>query len=300
MKRTTGALLLILLIQCVIVSTAYWPRPAGLNSTAQPIWRSVDAGSVDEVRITDDSKRELVLQQSATGWLVPGLQTLPADPEMISGLLTGLLSQREDWPVAHSAAARQRFEVADYLFQRRIELYSGGGKLGTVYLGTSPGFRKVHARAGDQDEIYTIDFNAFDAPAKSGDWIDPKLLQIRTPMRIDTDIYSVHREGGAWRSGNGATPDERELLALLAALRSLQVKGIADEKQAQLLDEVEADLVLHIDSLSGEVTLQLYRNEGAHFIRSSEYPLFFILGRYDYDQLTSIDIERISGLHSAE
>lgn len=119
-------------------------------------------------------------------------------------------------------------------------------------------------------------------------------------MRVDADTYSIHREGGEWRSGSGASPDERELLALLSALRSLQVKGVANEEQTQQLQETEADLVLNIDSLSGKITLRLYRLAGVNFIRSSEYPVFFTLGSYAYDQLTSVDIVRISGLHSAE
>jgi len=299
-RRTTGTLLLVLLIQCAMVVAMYWPRPQDINSMARPMWQSADPGSVDKVRITDENKQELVLQKSGANWLLPGLHTLPADPEMVSGLLAGLLSQSEEWPVAHSAAARQRFQVADYLFQRRIELFSGSRALGTVYLGTSPGFRKVHARHGDQDEIFATNFNVFDAPANGGDWIDARLLQIRTPMRVDADTYSIHREGGEWRSGSGATPDERELLSLLSALRSLQVKGVATEEQAQQLNGAEAELVLNIDSLSGKITLQLYRLPGVNFIRSSEYPVFFTLGSYAYDQLTSVDIARISGQHDTE
>ena len=300
MRHTTGTLLLILLIQCAMVVAMYWPRPQDINSMARPMWQSADPGSVDKVRITDASKQELVLQKSGANWLLPGLHSLPADPEMVTGLLTALTSQSEEWPVAHSAAARQRFQVADYLFQRRIEFFSGSSALGTVYLGTSPGFRKVHARHAERDEIYATNFNVFDAPANDGDWIDARLLQIRTPMRVDADTYSIHREGGEWRSGSGASPDERELLALLSALRSLQVNGVANEVQTQQLQETEADLVLNIDSLSGKITLQLYRLAGVNFIRSSEYPVFFKLGNYAYDQLTSVDIERISGKHHAE
>ena len=300
MRHTTGTLLLILVIQCAMVVALYWPRPQDINSMARPMWQSADPRLVDKIRITGDNQQELVLQKSGSNWLLPGLHSLPADPGMVSGLLNGLMSQREEWPVAHSAAARQRFQVADYLFQRRIEFFSGSSALGTVYLGTSPGFRKVHARHGDQDEIFATNFNVFDAPANGSDWIDARLLQIRTPMRVDADTYSIHREGGEWRSGSGAKPDERELLSLLSALRSLQVKGVATEEQAQQLSGAEAELVLNIDSLPGKITLQLYRLAEVNFIRSSEYPVFFTLGSYAYDQLTSVDIERISGKHHAE
>ena len=204
-------------------------------------------------------------------------------------LLAGLLSSNDSWPVAHSSAARQRFEVADYLFQRRITLSAGDEQLDTIYLGTSPGFRKVHARHAGSDAIRAIFFNVYDAPADDNDWVDPRLLQVRTPMRIDADAYSINREGGEWRSGSGGIPDERELLALLTTLRSLQVQGVADEKYLRLLEDAEADLLLDIDSLSGKISLALYQLDGRHFIRSSEYPVFFRLNAYDYDRLSGID-----------
>jgi hypothetical protein len=114
-------------------------------------------------------------------------------------------------------------------------------------------------------------------------------------MRIDADAYSLSRDGAEWLTGTGGTPDERELLALLSALRSLHVEGIADPGQVERLESAEADLVLDIHSLSGRRELSIFRLNEQYFIRSSEFPVVFRISAYDYDRLVGIDFALVSG-----
>ena len=147
----------------------------------------------------------------------------------------------------------------------------------------------------DQQAIYSISFNTFDAPAVRGTWLEPKLLQIRAPVSITADSYSLNREGGNWLAATGRAPDERELQALLTALRTLQIDGVASNDRQRDLSEAEADLILQVRGLAGETTLELFTLEQEHFILSSEYELFFGLSAYDFDRLTNIDFRLISG-----
>lgn len=295
MNRSAGALLLILLVQCVLVATVYWPQAGPQPKSAGESLAPFNLDLVDEIHVGDEYDNETVLQRIGQRWLLPELERLPADTAMVDQLLAALDSAAGIWPVASSVAARQRFQVASYYYQRRIRLFAEDRLMGTILLGTSPGFRKVYARNEGQDAIYGIAFNTFDAPGSSGAWLERKLLQIRTPVAIIADSYSLRREGGAWRSGIGLVPDERELQALLSALRSLQVSGVAGEDSQRDLADTEADLVLAVQGLAGDVTLELFQLAGQHYVHSSEYPLFFRLGAYDYDRLMSIDIPLISG-----
>jgi hypothetical protein len=82
---------------------------------------------------------------------------------------------------------------------------------------------------------------------------------------------------------------------LVAALRSLQVEGVADENLQRDLAEAEADLVLKVQSLAGDTVLELLTLNDEHFIHSSEFALFFKLSALDYDRLTGIDAGLVSG-----
>ena len=300
MKPSLLAGLLILAIQCVLVAAVYWPQAVNRPAERPEVFAGFDRSSIDEIFVGDEYDNETLLIKVGERWLLPELEDLPADTAMIDKLLDALTGDEIQWPIADSIAARQRFQVAPYYYQRRIRLLGGDVLQATFFLGSSPGFRKVHVRNADQDAIYNISFNAYEAPGHSGGWLDRKLLQIRTPLRITADSYSLSWEEGEWRSGLGRRPDERELDALLSTLRSLQVDGVADGDQQRDLAEAEAELLLEVESLGGTVRLELFTLGEQHFIHSSEYPLFFTISAYDYERLTGIDFRLISGEASGE
>ena len=294
MNRGIASLLLILVIQCALVLVTHWPAQDANRAQLEPM-APLAPNEVDEIYVGDEFDNETALRRVGERWFLPELENLPANAQMVDALLAAITSAAKNWPVADSVAARQRFRVASYHYRRRIRLLGDGEVLGTFLLGTSPGFRKVYARNESQNAVYSITFSAHDAPGNSGPWLDRKLLQIRAPLGITADSYSLRRDGEKWHSGTGGVPDERELQALLATLRNLQIDGLASEDDQRDLAEAEADLVLNVESLAGEATLELFHREDRHYIHSSEYPLFFTLGAWDYDRLTGIDFRLISG-----
>ncbi len=295
MNHWVSALLVVMIIQCGLVVVVFWPELSAQQHYVKQVFAPFPVNAIDELRIGDEFDNEAVLIRSGEQWLLPDLDSLPANATKINGLLQKLTTQSGNWPVADSSTARQRFQVADYYYQKRLTLFSGGQKLGTIFFGTSPGFRKTHARNDKQDKIYSIAFSTSEAPAVSGAWLEPRLLQVRAPLRIDTDLYNLYFENGHWRSETGGKPDTTELEALIAALKNLQIEGLANEDLQRELSASEADLVLKIQSLAGDVTLELVTLHGKHFIHSSEFPLFFEYSAYDFDRLTGIDARLIAG-----
>jgi len=216
-KRNLVSLLLVLLIQAALVAAVYWPGPDPEYAPPAPLLPFAASG-VDTIVVGDEFDNETVLAKAGDRWLLPELKNLPADVSMVNKLLEALSASEGSWPVANSAAARQRFRVAGYHYRRRISLAQGEEVLGTFFLGSSPGFRKVYARNEAQSGIYSVLFNAQDAPGYSGGWLDKNLLQTRAPLSVSADTYSVRREDGGWRSAIGQIPEERQPEALPATL----------------------------------------------------------------------------------
>jgi Domain of unknown function (DUF4340) len=292
-KQLVSSLTLILTIQCGIIAAVYWPQINPENTATPHQLTQADPDQVDEIHINDDQDNLTILLRTADGWILPNEGDLPADASRVQELLAGLSPQRNLTPVAQTAAARQRFQVASYHYQRRVVIFAKGQLMDTVYLGTAPGYRKIHARNDGAEQIYSINFNGYDAPAESTAWLDRSLLQQRVPLNISSDLYDLRREGDQWLSGWDTAPDEREMEALLGALSNLQVEGIAEQDMQRDLATAEPDLGLTINSLSGQQSLELYSIQGQHFVYSSRYRLFFSISAYDYDKLTSINAQRL-------
>ncbi len=295
MNRAVIFLLTTLAIQCGIIAYAWWPTDTSNQATVQDNFAPFNPEDVDRIAIGDAYDNEMVMSRTGEQWSLPGLHGLPADGDRIGGLLAGLAAGNEGWPIARSETARQRFQVGDGNYQRRLQLSAGDNTAATVFLGTSPGFGKVHARNSEQNAIFSIALNHFELPAVPGMWLDPRILQVRVPVRIDSDLYHLRLEDGNWLAGNGSPPDNAELTTLLTTLKTLTVIGVADEDQVRSLAETEADVIMDIESLAGTITLELIARDGQHFVHSSEYPLFFEIGELDFERIAGIDINLISG-----
>jgi len=293
-NRAVAFLLLTFFIQCGIVAIVFWPpESTEIDATGGGL-APFDFGGVDELRIGDEFDNETLLVRSREQWIIPALDNLPADEARVTTLLEQISDNEASWPIARTPSAHQRFQVASHHYQRRLAFLSGGETLGTLYLGTSPGYKKVHARNEKQDAVYSIALSNFDIPATADSWLDPRLLQTKSPLRIDADLYSLYFDNGLWRTGSGAPADGAEVGALITLLKSLQIEGVANEDQARDLATLEPDLILRIQSLTGDKTLELSSLGGQHFIHSSEYTPFFRLRSSDFEHLTGIDIGLVS------
>ena len=295
MNRTGVILGMLLLAQLFLTVLVYRQDNPGAGSTGNQALVSRGAYVIDELRVEDGSGSSVLLRRTGEQWQLPRLSGLPANPEKVEKVLKSLTDEDPGWTVAHTLAARQRFQVADYHFRRKVTLASLEQTIGTVYLGTSPGFRKVHARNESNDGIYSLDLNLYDLPIEAGKWVEPRLLQVRAPMEINADGYSLQRRDGEWRLGTGDAPEQRELQALLDALRNLQVLGVASQEQQLAAEREEAELILDITGLAGTRELEFFKLGDDHYAASSEYSHLFRISAYDFDQLTGIDSLLLSG-----
>ena len=125
-----------------------------------------DAGALEEAGAADGP--------AATTWRLEN--SLPADHDKVNDLLDKLADLAAPWPVATSVDSAERFEVTEDKHQRRLLLEDADGVVADVFLGTSPGYRRVHARAADEDEVYSIDFSNYEAPTDADQWLDKALL----------------------------------------------------------------------------------------------------------------------------
>ncbi len=135
-----------------------------------------DPNQVDELRI-EAQDSQTVLAKSESGWRLPDYFDFPASSGRIETLLKRLSQLEPGWPVGRSADAATRFKVGDDAFERKLSLRKQDQDLAVLFLGTSPGFRKVHARTSDTEEIFAVEFGTFEAAAEATAWIDRTILQ---------------------------------------------------------------------------------------------------------------------------
>ncbi|MFK7914355.1 MAG: DUF4340 domain-containing protein [Pseudomonadales bacterium] len=245
MNGRIGFLLVVLGLQLVLIAALWWQGGADAPQSSQLL--AFDQAEVTRIRITERDSQDapLLLERTDGGWVS---DDLPVAEPRVQQLLERLAGLDSPWPVATTAAAAERFEVTDDGYAKYIELLADEQPVAQLLLGTSPGFKRIHARVPDQEAIYSIALTSLDAPVAFSEWLDKSLLasslQVRRIARLEhweavRDETSVSTESGAdsaWSlraldspaAPSGVAGDAKAIATLLERFTNLQVLGGGD------------------------------------------------------------------------
>lgn len=272
----------LLAVQLVIIA-AVLTMDAGFGAAQPGPMLEFSPDAVDEVRIDDgESGRSVTLNRDGDTWrLADGL---PADHGRLETLLDKLAGLQAGWPVATSTAAASRFEVTEDAHQRRLILRADGAAIAELFLGTSPGYQRVHARRADDSATFSIELANHEVPATADQWLDKSLLQPRG------DIAGAARQG-AWTLTRGdegwlvddAPADQEAAARVIRRLSELRVAGVAQAPA----DGAEPLAVIGVTDADGSYALHLYDggSDAPHILRSDRREGYFSLARYLAEQL---------------
>ena len=291
MNRLTTLLAALLAVQLLLSALLFWPREEqGEDEARTPLLRLVDG--IDRV-VMSDAESSLLMTLTDAGWRMPEYHGLPVDTAKLERALSDLPRLSRGWPVANSAAAGERFEVAEDSFQRRVEYFTGDIQQGALYVGTSPGFRKVHVRVGDEPAVYSVEYNSFDLPVTEAEWLDKTLLQLEGVTAITGLDYHLQLDGDTWRGDADIDPDADVASELADALAGLRVTSAADLATASILEEMGAPPTLTARAGDTSYEFRLFEIEDAYYINRSDIPVYFSLSAYDYDRLNDVNQEML-------
>ena len=287
MNRLTHLLTLVLAAQLLLVAALFWPRDNPGESDARAPLLSLAPADIDRI-VVGSSDDSLLLRRDNQRWIMPNYHQLPVQQSRLDRVLLDLPALARGWPVASSATAAERFEVAPDSFQRRLEFYSGEDRRGELFIGTSPGFRKVHVSPAGDDRVYAVEFNTFEVPLSAGEWLDKTLLQLDDIQSIEGLDYALRRDGEVWRGDSDAEPAAEEIEKLVTGLSSLRITAAADIATAAILEEMAAPPTLTVEAAGERYEYRLYEIEDAHYIHRSDIPVYFSAGAFDHDRLNDV------------
>lgn len=250
-NRTTAILAGVLLAQLGLAAVMLMPRDLDVDPLA-----TYDVALADRIVLSsgEDAPIELVFDEE-DWFLADGLR---ADTSRLDTLLEVIGSDRWSWPVASTSSAAERFEVTEDAFQRRVALYSQGDELATLYLGTSPSFRRIHAREADSDKIYAIELATYDLPMARDDWLDKSILQPTGSIDSMTRIgeWSAALEGeGNWQFVDPeVNANASELSSMATRFETLRVMGLGEQAP-----EAGPDLQFEVAAAGETIGYAFYR-----------------------------------------
>lgn len=254
-------------------------RNSGMDAAAPLL--DFPVADVDRIVIDDNASKSSTLTRDGESWELAALE-LPANKAKADGLLDTLAELKTTMPVVSTAAGRERFEVTEDKFQRRLRLYDGEKLLGEYYFGTSPGFRRTHGRRADDDEVYALSFNNFDLPGDSNDWLDKSLLAAKAPQKISGADFELDKDGENWTLASATDTeqlDATKVNQMASALESLRVLRAEDTMPEGEWVEVG------VTTADGEWQYEFLDADGKYYVKRSDQQRAFTISQTDYDRI---------------
>jgi len=296
------ALLAVLLLVQLALAAMLYLRAGGFGAVQpdQPLV-AFDAAAVDRLVITDGTGARVELVKRDGGWRLPGHFAFPASAAKVEALINDLHGLRTRLPVASSPDAFGRFKVATDQFERRIAFQQGDRELALLYLGDSPGFKRLFARNAQAQSVFEVGYSAYQASTKASDWTDKGLLTFPPDqitglalngLRLVKDKQGDQEE--RWRiEGEGTTVDQAKATKLVRAAANLSfVEVLGTEARPEYgLDAPELRLTLELKEGEPRELLIARLGEGKDFVlKATHQPWYFKVG--DWTALALTDAYR--------
>lgn len=301
MSRSIKLLLLLLILQAGL---AVWVNLPGDDTGAfeadKPLL-TVDVESADAVTIEQQDKPALRIDRKDGGWVLAEKSNFPVLPGKFEAFADKLLNARRSWPVGKTLVAARQFKVTPERFERRVRFLRGSEVLGDVFLGSSPAFRKVHARLDGDELTYSIDFNAFDAPAEADQWYDTGILKtaVEDIARIDLGAYALKAEGAGFEVETLREDEQTDEEGVRKLVRQVTEVGFIDvllDDGKALFDAGKRVVEYTIEMKEGpSVTHSVVAPDegGDYILKSSAHPHYFKVVPGPFDEVRDTSRARL-------
>jgi len=189
---------------------------------------------VDSISVTGENGKAVLLNKINNTWQLPEHFNAPADEKKVTDFLEKLSSVKQGLAVATTTGAAKRFKTSPDDFERHVVLKNGDQVVADFFLGTSPGFKMVHARVHDRPEVVSVELNTYDMETDPDRWLDHDMVRVKKDSirsLVMGDIDLAKQDDDTWRLV-GLTDNEElnpaEVDNLLNKISHLTVAGLLD------------------------------------------------------------------------
>lgn len=221
----------------------------------------------------------------------------PVDEEKINQVTDRLFTLNTSWPVASTKEAAPRFKVADDEFERKISFKKGNKTIHMLFLGSSPGFKKIHVRTDSNTDIYSIEFSEFEATTKADDWVDKNLLKFNkddlTQMVMGDLSFNKTDEG--WQIDNlpeNKTANQEKINDWLDKLTGLSYTSLLGDKEKPEYGFANPEKIIKLSLVPGkEFEIKLVKKDKDFIVKSSSQPYYFKSAEHQIQPLLDVTAE---------
>ncbi len=302
MNRKILTLFIVLIIQIGLALGIYFNKEETGAFTTEERLLDFDAAAVDKILLEDgEEKTSLVVKKEKGVWVLPNHHGFPASSGKTEDFIKKISSIKKNWPVATTKSTAKRFKLGEENFEKKITFSMGDKESKALLVGTSPGFRKVHARLPGDDNIFAIEFSSYEAEVKPEEWTDNKFLKLKREeiAWIKTPSFSLIKKDDKFVLKDIKEEEEmvkeeaNNLISRVADLSFQEVTGKEDKPEYR---QSTPELTYTLEMKTGKrvnYTFSQPKDEEYFVLKVSSHDYFFKMSKYEVERLQEFKREKL-------
>lgn len=324
MNKAVTILSVVLGAQVILAGALFYNGQNGFETQTPVSLLNLEQQTITEITLQEgDNDKPLILVKSGDNWHLADYPNLPLLDYKVSALTNDLINSKINWPVSRTQASHERFKVADDNFEKRITYKLDDDEV-EVLLGESPSFKKLYARNGDNNDVFTIEFSGYQLSVDKNDWLNKSLLSVNdiseisqaglsfekvavTHEQAENDENAIDTSAAVAGIVNATNSSEQEVMSewqvkapaklpegqtldterideLLEQFSSLTVTAIAEQEIA--FSDIEK---LSVKDANGkQFDFEFAQHEDSYYVKRSDFAHWFSLGKAQFDNLANI------------
>ena len=157
--------------------------------------------------------------------------------------------------------------------------------IGELYLGTSPGFRRTHARRAGQSDVYSVAVNTYDLPDSTEGWLDKSLLQVTEVAAVQIDGKPLSKDGDNWVFDGSDQTDQEQASELVRSFENLRVLDVVEE-----VEESAEFSTVSVTSDNDGYEYRFGETDGSYLVARSDVDATFSISQATYDKIINAEL----------
>ncbi|WP_019601561.1 DUF4340 domain-containing protein [Teredinibacter turnerae] len=298
MNKAIKVLAGLLVAQLLVILALQTNKPGTTQVAAQPLI-SVNLNTVDTLRIDDSNGGQVTLRKEGDRWQITNYGDQPADQSKVTELLQKLSDIEVRWPVASSAAAAERFEVAEGSAQKTLTFQTGDRVIDSLFMGTSPSYRRIHVRANGSDDIYQVELAQHDIPANPESWMDKTVLEFEGDiLSVNAGDIAVSRDTNgdetSWKLAGSATDstDPKLINTWVKRFNSLVVSALVPAQEVEPIIVQNPALTVHLSGDKGDADYAFYAANEKYYVKRFGSSALYEIASYQAKPIVEIEAKK--------
>ena len=156
-----------------------------------------------------------------------------------------------------------------------------------MWLGTSPGFKKIHLRRAGEDKVYAVELTSFEFATEAKGWLQKDLLAVKDINTIKAADYALQKTADNW-SFVSANQDEttdkvdaNKVAELISGLNNLQIQEVVTQTPQGEITSVT------VKSAAGEFQYDFVKTGTEYFVKRNDRDIYFKLSQYEFERVAA-------------